>query len=286
MKPILIETQHGLGDCVFHRAFVKTMCTTHEVYLKTPFMEVYEDLPVKFVQPSSTLRTQDKAIARNARQKFHVLPPHAPTITPRYNGTHLQHSNIVDGLAQTYACKPSLFDLPKFKSPITTKKPICVVRPATIRKEWLASGRNPNPQYIHDVVEWLRKTHYIVSVADLEDGAEYALDPLPYADVTVHKGELTIRELLGLVRKADIVVGGVGWIVPACIAMNTRLFCILGGTGMYNAPEKITHSSMDLSKIYFARPDNYCMCTGMQHDCNKKITNLKGMFDGFVRDSK
>jgi len=119
-------------------------------------------------------------------------------------------------------------------------------------------------------------------VADLQDGEEEALYPLPYADATLHEGELTTRELLALVRKADIVVGGVGWIVPACIAYGTRLFCILGGTGMYNAPERITHSSMDLSQVYFARPDNYCMCNVMQHKCDKRITNLKGMFDEFI----
>ena len=284
-KPLLIETQHGLGDNIYHRAFVKTMCEQYDVYLRTPFTLIYEDLPVTFVKPISRLRTQGKAIARSTR-KYHELPANIPTITPKYGSQHLQRSNIIDGLAQGYACKPASFDLPKFTTKVKSDgRPICVVRPATIRKEWNAAGRNPYPRYIRDVIEWLRQTHYVVSVADLEEGEESSLEPLPYADLTLHEGQLSTRELLGLIRKADIVVGGVGWIVPACIATGTKLFCILGGTGLYNAPHKITHGSMDLSKVYFAKPDMYCMCSGMQHNCDKTITNLKGMFDEFVRNN-
>lgn len=285
MKPLLIETQHGLGDNIYHRAFVKTMTTLYDVYLKTPFMQVYEDLPVKFVNPTSHLRTQSKNIIRSdGNYKYHVLPPHTPTISPKYSGDDLRRMNMMDSLALRYHCAPSTFDLPKFNSKIKSDgKPICVVRPATIRKEWNASSRNPDPYYIAQVVEWLRETHYIVSVADLEDGAEYALEPLPYADLTLHEGELSTKELLGLIRKADVVVGGVGFIVPACIAYKTRLFCILGGNGAYNAPNRITSNTMDLRRVYFAQPDNYCACSSAQHLCDKRITNLRGMFDDFIQ---
>lgn len=283
MKPLLIETQHGLGDNIYHRAFVKSMTLLYDVYLRTPFMQVYEDLPVKFVKPISQLRTQQKNIVKSeGKYKYHDLPPHTPTIQPRYTGTQLQTMSMIDGLSAAYHCAPTKFDLPKFKSKIKSDKPICVVRPATIRKEWNAASRNPDPRYIAQVVEWLRETHYIVSVADLQEGAEVALQPLPYADLTLHEGELTTKELLGLIREADIVVGGVGFIVPACIAYGTRLFCILGGNGMYNAPEKITYHKMDLSRVYFARPDNFCPCASAQHQCDKRITDLKGKFDAFI----
>lgn len=282
MKPLLIETQHGLGDNIFHRAFVKSMTLIYDVYLKTPFMEVYGGLPVKFVKQSSTLRTQAKNIAKSD-VKYHELPPNTPTIQPRYTGEHLRRMSMVDSLALAYHLAPSTFDLPKYTSKITSDKPICVVRPATIRKEWNAASRNPDPRYIAQVVEWLRETHYIVSVADLQEGAEVALQPLPYADLTLHEGELSTKELLGLIRKADIVVGGVGFIVSACVAYKTRLFCILGGNGMYNSPEKITHPSMDLSQVYFARPDNLCPCNSAQHQCDKRITDLEGKFDGFIK---
>lgn len=283
MKPLLIETQHGLGDNIFHRAFVKAMTLLYTVYLKTPFPEIYEGLPVKFVKQSSTLRTQAKNIARS-EVKYAQLPSHTPVIQPRYTGEHLRRMSMVDSLALAYHVAPTKFDLPKFKSNIKSDgRPICVVRPVTIRSEWNAASRNPDPRYVAQVVEWLRETHYIVSVADLAEGAERALEPLPYADLTLHEGELNTKELLGLIRSADIVIGGVGFIVPACIAYGTRLFCILGGNGAYNAPEKITHRTMDLTKVYFAKPDNFCHCSSAQHTCDKTITNLKGMFDEFIK---
>lgn len=257
----------------------------YDVYLRTPFMEVYEGLPVKFVEPISQLRTQAKNIARSNCQ-YHSVPTHTPTIQPRYTSVHLQNMNMVDSLALAYHCAPTKFDLPKFKSKIKADKPICVVRPATIRSEWNAASRNPNPAYIAQVVEWLRETHYIVSVADLQEGAEHALNPLPYADLTLHEGELTTKELLGLIREADIVVGGIGFIVPASIAYKTRLFCILGGNGAYNSVDKITHKSMDLSRVHFAVPDKQCMCSSPQHNCDKTITDLKGQFDGFIQRTK
>lgn len=259
------------------------MTTLYDVYLRTPFMQVYEGLPVKFVKPVSHLRTQVKNIERSD-YKYHELPPHTPVIHPRYSGEQLRTMNMVDSLGLTYHCKPSNFDLPKFASKIKSDgRPICVVRPATIRKEWNAASRNPDPRYVAQVIEWLRETHYIVSVADLDVNAEVALEPLPYADLTLHEGELTTKELLGLIRKADVVVGGVGFIVPACIAYGTRLFCILGGNGAYNSPSKITHPSMDLRQVYFAQPDNFCGCNSAHHQCDKRITDLKGMFDGFIQ---
>ena len=253
------------------------MCKSYDVYLRTPFMEVYEGLPVKFVKPTSHLRTQRKAIERSKR-KYHELPPHVPSIAPRYTGEQLRRMNMIEALQQSYRQIPEPLDLPKFKSPITSDKPICVVRPATIRTEWNAASRNADPQYIYEAIEVLRKTHYIVSVADLEVGAEYALEPLPYADLTLHNGELTTRELLGLIREADCVVGGVGFIVPVCIAYKTRLYCILGGNGAYNHPSKITHLSMDLSRVTFFTPDNFCMCNSASHHCDKHITDFKNAF--------
>lgn len=261
------------------------MCTMYDVYLKTPFMEVYEDLPVKFVRPESHLRTQAKNIERS-KYKYHTLPEHTPTIRPFYRSEQLRYMNMIDSLGMAYNCKPSTFDLPNFKSKIKSDKPICVVRPATIRKEWNAASRNPDPYYIAKVIEFLKETHYIVSIADLDGDLEYALEPLPYADLRLHEGELTTKELLGLIKAADIVVGGVGFIVPACISYGTRLFCILGGNGMYNSPNKITSESMDLSNVYFARPDNFCNCDSAQHQCDKWITDIKGKFDGFIEQTK
>lgn len=276
---MIIETQHGLGDNVYHRAFVKELCKQYNVYLKTPFTEIYQDLNVKFIKASTSLRTQAKNINRS-KVEFVNLPK-AQLIAPKYNAVHLIRSNMIDGLAQGYGFKPDTFDMPKFDK-IKRDKPICIIRPATIRKEWPAISRNPLPEYIYEASKQAMADYHVISIADIDDANEIGLQPLPIAHEYYNKGELSAIELIGMIQSADLVIGGVGFIVPMCIASNINLFCILGGNGMYNHPNKITHLSMDLRKATFCYPDNYCMCTDMKHKCNKTISNFSKKFKAYL----
>ena len=101
---------------------------------------------------------------------------------------------------------------------------------------------------------------------------------LPPAHRYLVHGELAVRDLLALVRDADIVIGGGGWIVPAALALKVKTFVVLGGHGGHNAPEKITDPRLDLSRIGFAVPENFCQCTNMLHDCDKTIADPVGQF--------
>jgi len=120
-------------------------------------------------------------------------------------------------------------------------------------------------------------------VADLEEGEEWILGKEPYADQKFYRGELGISDLMGLIEGSSLVVGGVGWVVPACVALKTPLFCLLGGQGGHNSPGVITDIRMDLSKIRFATPDNFCRCIDMVHECDKKISNIKYSFSRFLK---
>lgn len=95
LNQLIIETQQGLGDCIFHRPFIKELIKTYQVYLKTPFTEIYQDLDIKFIKDSSRLRTQDKNIKRS-KVEF-VKAPNAQIINPKYSSAHLATGNIVDG---------------------------------------------------------------------------------------------------------------------------------------------------------------------------------------------
>jgi hypothetical protein len=92
--------------------------------------------------------------------------------------------------------------------------------------------------------------------------------------VALTHGELSVRQLLATVRDAAVVVGGVGWIVPAAIALGTPCFCILGGNGGMNAPERLLHPAMMADHIGFAMPKEFCLCTDMRHECTKAIPDL------------
>jgi hypothetical protein len=174
---------------------------------------------------------------------------------------------------------PALFTLPDMgPAPIVSERPIAVVRPVTVRTEWRNEARNPLPEYVNAIAAELMATHTVVAVADLAPKEEWLLGPSPPAHWYFMAGEFSVRELLALVRDADVVVGGVGWIVPAGLALNVRTFVVLGGHGGHIAPMKITDPRLDLSRIGFAVPEDFCRCTNMLHHCNKRIADPMGQF--------
>lgn len=261
---MLIEGMQGLGDNIYQRAWMRRF--TQPVYLRTPWPELYEDLPnVRFVRPLTKLRTQSKNAQRQTVYQPLRVDGSAGVKTIRY-GT----GGIIPGMTRAFGFQPSRFDLPDF-GPRLLDRPYVLVRPVTVRAEWRADARNPLPEYVAEAAAHLRALGYaVVSVADLADGAEWALDPLPVADYTFHAGELDVRQLMALVQHAAAVVGGIGWIVPAALAAKVPAWIVCGGQGAYNAPALICPAE---SSVTFAVPDKFCRCRERQHTCNKRIKN-------------
>ncbi len=257
----------GLGDGIFQRAFVKSY---PGAYLETPWPELYSDLDVKCVRPDTQLRTQAKNIGRHSQW-------HAPASGGMLRIAY-HREPIVQGMRKCFRVNPKEFDLPDFGSPPVEGRYV-MVRPATVRAEWRADTRNPLPEYIASASAEIRRRGWkVVSVADLEEGKEWALGELPPADMRFHRGELRVTQLLSLLQHADAVIGGIGWIVPAAIAAKVPAWIICGGQGGFNSPEHITDPVMDLSRIAFAVPDNFCRCTLKQHTCDKRIADHDARF--------
>lgn len=260
----------GLGDNIYQRAFIKTLTGFHgiEVLLETPWPEIYKDLPnLQFQKPQTRLRTQAKSASKVDKQVW-AKPYFGDSIKISY-----QNKGIMRGMRDCFKVDSSAFDLPDFESPI--KGDYAVIRPATVRSEWMAASRNPKPEYLAECAEILLKRGFrVISVADLQDGEEWALDPLPKATETYHKGEFSISEILGLIQHAKVVVGGIGWLTPASIAYKVPSWMIFGGFGAYNSPEALFDAdTMDLSKVGYALPDEFCRCRDGKHNCKKDISN-------------
>jgi len=259
---MLIHNHRGLGDNIYERAFVKML--PKPVYLDTPWPEIYAGIEgVHFIRPQTTLRTQAKNIARHAT--WTMPPTRQPTRHIRYGA-----EGIIQGMTASFGVMPGEFDLPPLPPSPETGKYV-VVRPATVRSEWRADTRNPDPDYIaRAAAEALRRGYRAISVADLVDGQEWGVDPMPPADVRYHKGELPVEQLLALVANAAAVIGGIGWLVPAALAAKVPAWIICGGQGGFNAPELICPAG---STITFAVPDNFCRCKLKQHGCDKRISD-------------
>lgn len=270
-----IVGMHGLGDNIYQRAFIKAIDGT--VYLQTPWPELYKDLSnVRAVKPATTLRTQSKNI-RNYTQ-WHAMP--------LGNTRQISYGKlgIINGMTRAFGHGPANFDLPDFgQSPIAGY--YVVVRPVSVRKEWRADSRNPLPEYIDQAAKKFKPMGVkVVSVADLEDGHEWLVGDAPYADVRYHGGELGVSELMALFAGAKAVVGGIGWILPACIATKTQALIVCGGQGGFNSPASLVDTErMDLKNITFATPQNQCMCYSKDHKCNKTIINYSLTLNDWAR---
>lgn len=271
---MIIHSMKGLGDNLFQRPFIKAL--QKPVYLDTPWPEIYQGIPdVHFIRPRTTLRTQAKNIARHTNW---VMPPgRQPTRQIRYGA-----EGIIPGMTACFGVAPTEFDLPPLPPSPKTGKYV-VVRPVTVRQEWRADTRNPDPWYVWSAAEEaIQRGYRVISVADLQDGQEWAVGQLPQAHVRYHKGELPVEQLLALVQGAAAVIGGIGWIVPAALCAKVPAWIVCGGQGRYNAPELITPKGQ--TNITFAVPDNFCRCRLKQHNCDKRISNydakLANWFDG------
>lgn len=277
--PLVINTMHGLGDSLYTRALIKEVSKYRRVFVRTPWPQIYKGIKnVYTLLEDSPLRTQSKNVLLSERNHI-TIPSDAVEIAPKY-GAQDMHRSIPETLSSFFDVRTDTlsFDLPPLPpSPVSSEKPIAVVRPVTVREEWSNEARNPLPEYVARVAERLMETHHVVSVADLEEGEERALEPLPPAHETYHNGEIPVMSLLALVESADVVVGGVGWIVPACLATKTKAIIVLGGQGQHNAPDKITPKDAD--NFLWLTPDNYCLCAKRSHDCDKTISDFDSKLD-------
>ena len=261
-QTMIIKGMMGLGDSIYSRAFVKNY---PGAYLETPWPELFRDLDVKRVRPTTQLRTQAKNIGRQTEWHRRQV---GRTLAISYG-----QKPIIEGLRAAFRCEPQVFDLPDFgPSPVAGR--YVVVRPVTVRSEWRADSRNPRPEYVFAAAEAARAAGYlVVSVADLEDGKEWAVGELPPDDLRFHAGELHIEQLMALCQHAAAIIGGVGWLVPFSIASHVPALVICGGQGGWNAPSRITDPIMDTDHITFMVPDNFCMCREKQHNCDKTIAD-------------
>lgn len=259
---MIIHCHRGLGDNIYERAFIKQL--PKPVYLDTPWPEIHQGIDgVHFIRPHTPLRTQAKNIARHTN--WEVAPPRQPARQIRYGA-----EGIIPGMTATFGVAPGEFDLPPLP-PSPETGPYVVVRPATVRSEWRADTRNPDPAYIAAAAaEAQRRGYRAIGVADLQEQQEWALAPMPPADYAYYKGELPVEQLLALLKGAAAVIGGIGWLVPAALAAKVPAWIICGGQGGFNSPHQICPPG---STITFAVPDNFCLCRLKTHNCDKRISD-------------
>lgn len=276
MLPRNIVGMHGLGDNIYQRAMLPR---DQVIYLQTPWPEIYQDmLNVRPVRTNSSLRTQKKNEARV--HKWHAMP-FTGERSRRFNYTGFP---VIEGMEKSTGLTFHQMSLPDYGTrPI--QEPYIVMRPATIRREWMAAARNPRPDYLVRAAEMVRAAGFkVVLVADVNGDDEWLDGELPPSDVQYLNGQLHITELLRHTQHAAGVIGGIGWILPAAIAQRRPALIICGGEGGWNSPEQLTDPRMVGHKVTFAIPDNFCRCKNHGHACDKTITRFEQIAARWVAD--
>lgn len=273
------EAMYGLGDTLYTRPVVRELTKrVGPIHLMTSWPQLFADLPVSCVKPFTKLRTQRKNMDRPDLKWADF--PNSPMIGRiAYDG----HAPMLASMLHSVGLYPEAVDFsgPPLTRRIVKRRPYILVRPGTVRSEWVATARNPRPEYLCRVVNALRSDYDIVSVADLAGTMEYAVEPLPYADEAYHGGELPIESLLALVAGASGVVGGVGWLFPAAVAYQVPMLLLYGGWGHVNGPAHITDPRMPLNRVVQAMPERFCMCNDRLHNCDKEIEALPAHIERF-----
>lgn len=293
---IHLITMFGTGDLIYISQFVRLLAKTNTIYLETTLPKIFKDIPnVYFIDPKSdTYRTQQKEKDKDKTQYVKLPSKIDKTFKPAYAGVELLSDSIISSFYRQLEIpftEKLEWSLPSYQEEFEKfdinlpKSKIAIIRPSTVRKEWLVETRNANQNYIGWCSKILKEAgYYTIAIADLKQGEEWLADGIDVpADLKLYKGELGIYGTLELIRKADLVVGGSGFIIPACAAMKQNLFLILGGRLGYDGISKTLHPSMDLNKIHFASPKNPCKCSLNQHDCDKRIDDLDIKFFDFLR---
>lgn len=276
----------GLGDGIYQRPVLRAQAQQRPVYVTTPWPELYRDLEgVHPVRPwSMDLRTQRKHLARLGPEAGYVpVPKHHERRSMTYQLRQPGHT-IVSELEDRmhHRAVPFLFDLPDL-GPCPVEVPagrkLAVLRPSTLRREWCNRARAPRPEYLYLAGLELRdRGYFVVTVADVDPPEEWLEGAAPPADLELLRGELTPPQVLALVRHAAMVVGGVGWIVPAALAARVPLVVVAGGQGGHNAPEKVMDPRMDTRRARWVMPPRYCRCTAREHPCVKEIPDFRPTF--------
>jgi len=290
----------GFGDNFFQRPVVRHLERIFkEVFVRTALPEAYWDIPrLRFVRPEPlNLRTQRKHLDGFHKDTFVIQPEGAfflnwSSLAPLYNkrpggaieqiGFESELSNF-EYVQRRAGIRDADFFFPLKESWLSEArrtlaaldlkgKPLCLLHPPTVRKEWRAESRNPKIEYFNLLIEHHRSEYFFLSLADLEAGEEWLDGELSDVNKTFHRGELPLTTIFGLMKLADMTIAPPGLFAAAAAAIKAKCLCVFGGM---QKPSLLFGPSMGLENFEYAARTPFCNCFDMLHKCDKNMPEEK-----------
>ena len=301
--PLVLQGMHGLGDSLHERAIVRELMRENEVWLKTPWPQLFWDMPELHLIPlKSPIGWMAKNEQRTAALYGRTLPPPgARTLTNGYLhrmpwGVQI-HGSVLGTMANVCgAAAAGDFRLPIAPEWATKAeavlmalgdgRPLMIYRPPVALSEanrvssQAKVARNPDLAASHAILSAIRGRYFVVSLADLM--GEHLTGPAFKADVEFHHGELDVETIAAITAKADLVFASPGFMTVMAQAVSAPLVCIFGG---YEGKESFSAGGR-YSPWLPIEPINPCSCWQplCKHDKTIDIRSAIARIETFIAE--
>jgi len=279
-RELYLEGYAGIGDNFWQRPFMKELCKDKIVYLMTYTPQVYWDIPnLRPVRaPYKSFKHHNKLADKVDSTQWYDKPKYVTLIErPDYWVGFKKDLSISDQFRRSMPIHNYDFSFPIKQEWIeaahkilhkvgASNKKVCIVHFPTQRTEWTCAARDPEPRYMQMLIDKYKDDYFFISIADTS--FESFTEEPRNIDYEFHKGELSLEDIFGLVKVADMVISPNCFLLPMSIAIGTKTFGVYGGC---QKPELFLDDAMDLSKYSQVTPEPFCNCLNPSHECNKKI---------------
>lgn len=267
----LFMGMHGLGDTFHERPLLQAAARRGPVEVITSWPSVLFDIPVRCVRAKSHI----PYCAQNEVNEAHMFVSSSQSAR-RVPLTYLGHELAAgDTFSSSMAKRASV--QPEYKRyvppdewgasiDLAVTKPIMFYRPLLDRKIWGAmTKRNPLREVYDAVFAAIRQHFFVVSVADLTFGIEHIISNAD-ADLELHQGELSYRQMAWLVSRSALVFSSPGMGVVMGLHCETPTIGIFGG--YENAR---VYGDATPGPFCAIEPITPCCCFDLAHKCDKIV---------------
>ena len=282
----ILDSYFGLGDNIYHIPFVHKLAEQGEVFIYTPFPELFQFKNVYCFKPSTNLKLQLQNMQGNSLySKSSGHHPNGERIRFNYGEGFRSGLTILQSFEKIVPLDGSFFFefTPKPKPKVeeilkrvkASGKKLCVIRLPSVRQEWPNPNRNGRMEYFQLCINALKDKYYFVSVGDIgnkEDFDGHEPQGINERRDRHNVNHLGIWDVMDLVNRSDLVVSIQCNIIPICQLLRKKAFIIYGGY--------VPHSMLNDPRLFqlgYVEPEPFCFCVNRvrEHICSKEIPEDK-----------
>lgn len=279
----ILDSYFGFGDNIYHIPFVHKLAQQGEVFIYTPFPELFQFLNVYCFKPTTNLKLQLENMTNNGLySKSTGHKPNGHRLRFNYGEGFGSGLTIMQSFEKTvplngdwffeFTPSPSSRASEVVKRAKHNKKKLCVIRLPSVRKEWACYTRAPLMEHFQICIDYIRQDYYTVTVGDIGSREDFTgpepcgIDEKRDRHCVNH---LNIWDTFDLIAQSDLVISMPCNILPICQIIRKKSFFIYGGY--------VPHAMCNDGRFYqvgYVEPDPFCFCVRNAqdgHKCNKEI---------------